>query len=316
MSGPRTRARAFSLVELMLVVVVVFMLMGLLLGGFRFARNYGKRTADRTTVKSLQQAVSFFSQQMGFLPPLVKDMGDPQGFTGDPIRTVNGENRPNTYSASVPAELVFLRTSPPAATQPDMRFSIYSYAYYLLGACDEPRTNPPATPPNPIDGVPGPGMFAAKRDGTFERSGKRFEPFFDTARNAKAVVTDTVTGGPGRVELRDSNNVAFRYYRWEHGQPAGAQMGQVVTEADLNVPVILGTLADNPALKGAKYAILAAGPNGVFGNEDQLPNGHPQQLTSDQLMAKVNLSGNWGDPNFVARVRAKAMEDNIVEVGK
>jgi type II secretory pathway pseudopilin PulG len=327
MTGSRSRARAFSLVEMLLVILVVFMLMGLLLGGFRFARNYAKRQADRTSVKSLQQAVSYFSQQMGFVPPLIKDFGDPPAFGGSPIKLVNNENRPNTYTASVPTDLDFLRTTPNPA-QPDLRFSIYSFSYYLLGACDEDRLTgavPPAQQMS-IDGVRGPGMFAVKRDGTFERSGKRFEPFFDTSRNAKAVVTDTITGGPGRIELRDSNNVAFRYYRWEHGAPG---TGQVVDAADLNVPVMLGlgrVPAPNPMdvrqwikdiarampeVKSAKFAIVAAGPNGLFGNEDQLPPNHPQALSLSQMAAKLGISDS--DPDRVAQLAA---EDNVVEVGK
>ena len=318
MTRPRQHARAFSLVELLLVIVVIFMLMGLLLGGFRFARGYAKRAADRTTVKSLQQAVSYFQQQMGFLPPLVKDQGDPPGYSGGPIRTAGGENRPDVFLNSVANDLEFLRTNP-LPDDPDYRFSLYSFPYYLLGACEVSRTTAPSNPPVPIDGVPGPGMFAAKRDGAFERAGQRFEPFFDTARNAKAVVT--VDAANGRVELRDSNNVAFRYYRWENGKAtAGANgtpgpIGSVNNEADLNIPIILG---DRDDLKGAKYAIVAAGPDGVFGNEDQIyvraPN-HPQAMTREAMAIKLGISTPTTQPE-IDRMRARAMQDNIVEVGK
>jgi prepilin-type N-terminal cleavage/methylation domain-containing protein len=307
--------RGFSLIEMMVVMLVIFMLMGLLIGGFRFATSYSKRAANKAAVSSLKQAISQFEQQVGFIPPMVKDMGDPPpagNFTGTPTRVVNGENRPFVYLTSNPADLVFLRTRP-ASTVADMRFSIYTYSYYLVGACDLPRTT--ANPVPTIDGIAGPGFLTPKRDGTFERSGKQFGAMFDVGKNARVLVT--TEAAEGRVELRDPNGIAFRYYRWEHGKPTGAQMGEIVDINDLNIPEILGSPSDNEALKNAKWAILGAGPDGIFGNEDQIlleSADHPQGLTIEQMVAKLGMSGNVADPNFVLRVRTRAMEDNIVVV--
>jgi hypothetical protein len=205
-----------------------------------------------------------------------------------------------------------------------MRFSLYSLPYYLVGACEVPRyTSPPTgVQQTTVDGVPGPGMLTPMRDGQFERSGRRFEPFFDVSRNTRAVVTTVST--EGRVELRDSNGVAFRYYRWEHGKDTAnangtsGPVGSIVGLEDLNVPRILGDPTENPALKDAKYAILAAGPNGLYGNEHQIAQAypdHPQALTLDQMAAKLGMATPT-NATELGRLLERAMEDNVMEVGK
>jgi prepilin-type N-terminal cleavage/methylation domain-containing protein len=315
-AGAQRRA-GFTLIELLVVLAVIFLLISLLIGGFRFSRRFAKRSADRVAVSSLVEGISFFEQQMGTGVPLVKDFGGPPPVqSGLPIVASNGQNRPNIYQITSAPDLQFLRTSPPA-DQPDWRFSIYSFAYYIVGGCEVPRLQ---APPNgqvvaPMDGVAGPGMFAMKRDGTFERTGKRFDPFFDTSRNAKALVAVDPTNG--RFELRDSGGVAYRFYRWEHGDPS---TGQVQNIDDLNIPRILGLPSENAALKGAKWAIVAAGPDGVFGNEDQIyavASWHPQAMKIEDMAAKLGMSTPPGPTGPEAdKLRAKAMEDNIVEVGK
>jgi hypothetical protein len=85
--------------------------------------------------------------------------------------------------------------------------------------------------------VPGPGFRAVKRDGSFEKGGRTFSPFFDVSKNAKAVF-DTQPG-TFRIVLQDSHGVAFRYYRWRHNDP-------VTDVASLNIPWMVSADPLNP----------------------------------------------------------------------
>jgi type II secretory pathway pseudopilin PulG len=312
----RSRASGFTLMELLMTIAVIFALMALIIAGARYATRFTKRSADTATLSSLRQGVTQFQQQMGFLPPLVNDFGTGP-FNQAPFLAQSGENRFRVWRVSETADLQFLRTSPPADVV-DLRFSIYTLPYYILGVCEVPRyVADPAR--GPVDGVAGPGMLKPRRDGTFERSGQRFDAFFDTSKNVRGLVTTNAL--EGRVELRDGNGVPYRYYRWEHGKATvGANsnpgpIGAVNITDDLNVPRILGDPDANPALKNAKYAIVGAGPNGLFGNEHQFPVNHPLRMTLEEMAVKLGLP-TPATQQEQDRLIQRAMEDNIVELGQ
>ncbi len=288
--------RAFTVIELMVVFLIILTLIGLTIGGIRFARSATKATADRADAKSLKDAVLNFQREMGFFPPLVADFGDPPG-AGTPLVNTPTGPQPLVFSVSNPQDLAFLRTSPPAAIA-DLRFSLYTLPYYVIGALD-------------FDGQAGPGFRAPRRDGSFNTAGRVFAPFFDISRRPTAVFATDATNG--RVVLRDRNGVAYRYYHWEHGDRLTGQMTGVAT---LNVPLILGDPTDNPELSAATYAIVGAGPNGLFGNEDQLLPGHPQHLDIAVMAQMLGISGDPQDPNVQAKIRSVAISDNIVELIK
>jgi type II secretory pathway pseudopilin PulG len=314
-------AGAFTLIEMLFVIAVIFLLITLLLVGFRHARAVARRTADRAMLTALKQGADHFNQEVGFLPPLVKDYDWPYSPSGRPVVTVGGRNRVNVFNVGNTqpgGDLEALRTRP-AASQPDLRFSLYTVPYYLLGVCEMPLDPGNSTGP-PIDGIAGPGMRTPMRDGRFEQSGREFAPFFDTSRNARAVVTADPLYG--RVELRDSHGVAVRYYRWEHGKPVAnangtpGPVGSVVGVDDLNIPFFMGDPSSDTSIRDAKYALMAAGPNGLFGNEDQLPVGHPQRLTLADMASRIGFRGDWSTPEGQARLRQEAIADNVVEVGR
>ena len=147
-----------------------------------------------------------------------------------------------------------------------------------------------------VDGVQGPGFRAPQRDGSFRvAGGQTYEPFFDASKNPEGIFRGKVD--EGRVELRDRNGVAYRYYRWMPGNLDG----EVEEADDLNIPELLGSAEDNPELRSAKFAIVAAGPNGVFGEE---------KTEEDDLWIRQGLSA--GDP----RAETLGRQDNIVEVGR
>jgi hypothetical protein len=281
--------------ELLVVILIIFLLMGLLIVGVRYARSFAKGTSDAQAVNATKIAVSQFNTEFKFFPPLVKDQ-----------RPLTPGNLPNVYSTSSAGDAAALRGS---TQDPNLvRFSIYSLAYYIVGDLEVSTTPNSGTP---VDGVPGPGFMTPKRDGSFEKSGRRFDPFYDVSKNAAALFSPDAAAG--KVVLRDSHEVALRYYRWLHGNPANNNL-VVDPVKDLNIPWIVGDASD-PTLRSAEYAVVAAGPNGVYGDEAELPSWHPQSMTWAQMQAKVGVSGDSNDPVIRQKIKDAARADNIVGVG-
>lgn len=126
--------------------------------------------------------------------------------------------------------------------------------------------------------------------------------------------------GPGDVGGRP-----IRYYRWEPGRVNEAIGGATIDlsnainkYADLNVPRMVGEdptapyvagtiipknrdLEQNAALRSARWALVHAGKDGWFGDED-----------IQSLRANAGFSPGLDD----VQLRRKVMEDNIVEVGQ
>jgi hypothetical protein len=266
-------------------------------------------------VLSLKQSVEHFKQEFGFFPPLVMDMGGiPPGATAPPVQTIAGQLAPRTYSLSVFAENNFLRTNPPPDVA-DYRFSIYTLPYYIIGVLDEERggTGPDATAA--IDGLKGPGFRTPLRDGRFEHTGRTFQPLFAVGSGSTTLYHNTgSTAGPWGHELRDANGVAFRYYRWE---PKQNPLATDSLRERLRTPWIIGDPDENAALRSARWAIVGAGINGLFGNEAQLDSNHPQHRSWNEMAVKLGLSVSTPPtPEEMDAIMRKAMEDNIVEVGQ
>ncbi|MCA9279084.1 MAG: hypothetical protein H6815_13995 [Phycisphaeraceae bacterium] len=253
---------------------ILAVIVGLLVAGIRAANNRVSQSADRHAVRSLKIAIEQFKQDHGFLPPLVDDTMPP----------LNGTAL-NVYQLSDPMDLQFLRTKQVLPTV-DPRFSIYSLGLYLFGPLD-------AT----IDGKDGPGFRKPNADGTFQLSGGRvFDPVVDGSRGMQGLVP-AEPQGEGRFEIHDRHDVPFRYYRWERGKPNNGSV--VLLPDDLNVPEIVGDASTQVELRSADYAVVGAGPNGVFGDEDPFT-----------LVGAVG-----GSVSDVNRLRERARSDNIVEIG-
>ncbi|USN98419.1 MAG: prepilin-type N-terminal cleavage/methylation domain-containing protein [Phycisphaeraceae bacterium] len=170
-------------------------------------------------------------------------------------------------------------------------------------------------------------------------SRERFEPFFDTERRSArltreyfdldeyrenagdaglAVADPTAQTDWRHAAITDTNGKAYRYYRWE---PLSSAYG-IATDAtvQLNIPWVLlddealHKLKDDPnaaaeidltngdtKLRSARWAVVGAGPDGVFGTE-------PIETLRDRLNLQGGKLDDW-------EVRAKAKADNAVEVG-
>jgi prepilin-type N-terminal cleavage/methylation domain-containing protein len=219
----------------------------------------------------------------------------------------------------------------------DNRFSTVSLAAYLVGGVPTARGGGASVPADlPIDGVRGPGMYKPRRDGSFEvppdaltnavgatkRTGGRIEPLVDLSKSGVQLVTPA--GLPanlqGAVELRDARGGVIRYYAWIQGDPSNN--GAVTDFASMNIPPVVGrwtpdaqnpdsraelarfklpedrNVASNARLRTASWAVVAPGPDGLFGDEPDA--------------AIAAYYGNAAN-QFDNRVKAEA--DNIVEVG-
>jgi hypothetical protein len=282
-----------------------------------------RATADRQAVTTIRSAVSQFQKDVGILPPLVRDRATTRAW----VEPGSGGTQ---KIAVYPAQSAALRTPTELATAlnplRDNRYSESSLAFFLVGTLERPLSGASGVP---IDGVPGPGYYKPRVDGTFEipvdvrnsataptqRTASVLPSLLDTGRRSPKLATD-VNASPDAVQLVDSSNVAFRYYRWLPGREVPPGSGNFVVErvADLNIPPMVGRdlslaqfagyrstpefdITKNLQLRDATFAIVSAGENGVFGDED---------------LAVLNAALGSGTE---ADLRIRAESDNAVEVG-
>ncbi len=283
------RHRAFTIVELLIGIVIISVLAALLIVSVRSALKTTRGSADAQTLSTIKLAVDKFKQDFGFLPPLIHDDGDTRQGATNPIQT-NG--RPVIFETSNDEDRRFLHTKP-ATGQADLRYSVRSLPYYVLGVLDAKS-----------DGVDGPGFRAPTADGNFRLSDRAVnQPMLDLGKSSLQLFAATDAKTTGRYELRDRKGNPVRYYRWLTGreQPVGSNTYVIEKTDDLNVPEVLGDVDKSPRLRDAEYGLVMAGEDGLFGDEP----------LSD-ILTKLGLPGNTGE----ALARSKAREDNVVEVGK
>lgn len=235
----------------------------------------------------------------------------------------------------LPTNLGTINTNP---FEDEYRYSESSLTFFLVGALDA-RFDENNAANVVIDGVKGPGLYKPNHDGEFlvprelvqsngaKAVGTVLEPFVNIGSGgAKVAYPDQ--NEPRSVRLVDSKGVAIRYYRWVNGNWFPAQGApnakfEVRSLADLKVPRLVGRFSpdtaqpitdqttfptaqdrdirQNPQLRSATWAIVAAGPNGVFGDEP--------------LAALAQALGKQNDVSLEAKLRSEAEKDNIVRVG-
>ena len=122
--------------------------------------------------------------------------------------------------------------------------------------------------------------------------------------------------------MQDRTGTPIRYYRWLNGSeyPAGSRNYEVRELIDLKIPPMVARnyalpqfrfmklrpgrdIAQGAALKGASWAIVSAGPNGLFGDEITPfdPPGPPPMFTIDSMAALLGIPGASGAADPVAR---------------
>lgn len=147
------------------------------------------------------------------------------------------------------------------------------------------------------------------------------DEYRENAGDAELSVSDPVMQTDWRhAAIVDGNGKAYRYYRWE---PLSDQYGIATTATcQLNIPYVLlddaalrqlidggassaatiDVTGGNAAVRGASWAIVGAGPDGLFGTE-------PFEMLRDRLPTPE-------DGTSESAYRALAKSDNVVEVGR
>ncbi|MFK7883815.1 MAG: type II secretion system protein [Phycisphaerales bacterium] len=217
----------------------------------------------------------------------------------------------------------------------DLRYSKYSLSYYL-GGVGSKRLDGVAGPgfARPQEN----GLFVGVGypvGSTRDRYDPVVSPETESMRQSvgyfesleylehDGVVPSMPTPPDSHVAFIDPWGRAIRYYRWEPGRLVG---GRLVVEStlDLNIPPVLldpqlyaAALNDplivesagidlssgNTQLRGARYAIVSAGPDGLFGTE-------PIEQIAQELRRSEPT-----DLDGIAALRASAREDNLVGLG-
>lgn len=310
------RSAGFTIIELLGSIFVIGILISLLVVGLQYFMAAGQKTKQRAAVTAMKQAVVDFQGKFGFVPPLVQDQYDiPPIIPGSLAAPANGMIRVAVVSDR---DLMKVVVDDPLNPYKDKRYSVRTLPYYLVGACDA-KLFAAGGSSFPIDGVEGAGYYAPNRDGTFripeetlravqlgnpprKLTAEVHEPFIDVgsgdpkiARGADPQYDPAAdVDDAAKVQMRDFKNVAYRYYRWTKQNPLVAGV------VNQNIPRIVGD-ANDAAVRGASYAIVGAGPNQVFGDEDV-------------LLLRTRLGKPLSFPEVQARTLAAS--DNVVEVGQ
>lgn len=352
-------ARAFTIVELLMVIIIIAVLAAVIVVAGRRALGIGRSAAQAQTVSGIKSAVEQFRQEFGFLPPLLQDDPIPglvrPGITSFPVFVNNstGERQlavmPTSLAPNNAAVRDYLRgyasdgsrlsTNPHESSHADLRFSTTSLPTYLMGQGDAALRpgEDGQDDARVIDGARGPAIGAPNDNGTFAqpdggRQGKSYGPYVDPAGSLglRLVSQELAGGGAGKkgiYQLQGRDGTPIRYYRWVRGRRN--ETTEVLNEAGafradyLNIPAIVGS-PDDPALRSADFAIVAAGGDGVFGDingEGRDPGG--VSLVQDRvedLYRKVGLAlpVNWANPSAgdAELLNRAARRDNVVEVGR
>ncbi len=240
--------RAFTLLELLAVLLVIAILVGILSIAFTALTGQASESASRQDLTTIRNAVTSFKNEFGFLPPLVRD--DP---AADRIDRTADQERINVWDPTSRDGMAAQQAQTFLRDESQDRASAYSLGYYLAGALDAA-----------VDGIEGVGFRTPRRDGTFAKTGREYEPFVDVGTGGGVELVQLGADlTEGDIVLVDRFGTPYRYYRWE-------PEASITDQDSLNVPAILGDLDAQPELRNARFAIVSAGQDTVFGTDDDI----------------------------------------------
>jgi type II secretory pathway pseudopilin PulG len=292
--------RAFTIVEILVVVGVIAVLVSILLVSFRGVRRGAEAASAQRLMATVGQAVETFERDFAYLPPLLVldapagsrvPLGNSAGALMEPSVVVPQAKWPDASQASsLRAELEATRYG-----------SEYTLGVYLLGAGDIDNSEVGAATTigrNDAndDGLAGPGIRdpgpdrswggaasrAAQNSGrTAIKTGRTYGPYLDPAGLADRVRLDPATG---LFKLTDSWDQPIRYYtgwpvldRPSSGAPkpsidftpvelrdAGAVEAHLLPESGTGPD-----LERERAVLTAPFAVLSAGPAQFYDSDNR-----------------------------------------------
>ena len=230
--APAIQRRAFTLVELLVVIGVIAMLVGLLIVGINAAQKRAQKMNTQFLLSSISQALSRFKSDHGYYPPV---LGDPSELTGGQL------SWPATASATPKSQIGFARDlrAPPInpssgttntkvsqwatqeATALQNWYSVTSLAEYLVGAGDRSQDGygicgelPDTVPTDPLPGqreLPRAGIRSPGMDGVW---GAALQPIYSNpdvsgTPGAAANYASATLGSPTRKGLFFTRNLAL-----------------------------------------------------------------------------------------------------------
>ncbi|MBY0309351.1 MAG: prepilin-type N-terminal cleavage/methylation domain-containing protein [Phycisphaerales bacterium] len=284
-TGTPARARGFTLLEILLVVVILTVLAALLFVAIGAAVRSVRKAGEQQYVRSLAQAVEQYRQSFGALPPLVAD--GPADSDGPLVVNPSaGPARPRFKGEAAGSDLSriarFLRyeLDPDNGQPASGRYSVYTLPVYVLGVLGKR-----------YDGADGPGFTRPDTDGVFSRSGPVTQPLFDVSRQTERLVRAGTVGSEDdpacRTVLVDRWGRAIRYYAWlptlhktvtgtspatpsvySTPAPPGNNANLAKEVRSYNVPPGVGNPLTTPELRSARAAVVSAGPDGLINDTD------------------------------------------------
>ena len=230
--APVIQRRAFTLVELLVVIGVIAMLVGLLIVGINAAQKRAQKMNTQFLLSSISQALSRFKSDHGYYPPV---LGDPSELTGGQL------SWPTTASATPKTQIGFARDlmAPPInptsgttntkvsqwttqeATALQNWYSVTTLAEYLIGAGDRSQDGygicgelPDTVPADPLPGqreLPRAGIRSPGMDGVW---GAALQPIYSNpdvsgTPGAAANYASATLGSPTRKGLFFTRNLAL-----------------------------------------------------------------------------------------------------------
>jgi len=79
LQGGARRPHAFTLIELMVVMIIIAILAALTLGGFQFANQWSRTAKSEANIEFVKTALETYSQRFGEYPSVLKSPHSPDG---------------------------------------------------------------------------------------------------------------------------------------------------------------------------------------------------------------------------------------------
>lgn len=235
--------RAFTLVELMVVILVVAVLAGVLLTALGRAFRYAKASSTARLLDTVGKAIEAFRTDLGYEPPLLYDPDEPDPMPGATMpsgggyvpnfRVPDAMVGPGSGFAFPSLDRLIADTADRDAQmfRPFRFYSHYSITVYLAGVGDLDGSERGGASPAPAgvaddrdDGLSGPGIRSPGPDrswgGAKDRrnavslpisgAGRVYGPYLDVAGLSGAMKRDV---NSGLFTLEDSWGRPIRYYK-------------------------------------------------------------------------------------------------------